>query len=121
MLPAPRSVDFGEMLEFRIQAETAKIAPTSPSVVSRSDAKRMFAASELPSASLAIRDILFTPLDTGRNPAERQPLGSFIRTTRTGSEAHFGPFSCLSSAPFSDATEPRPFWYGYWNLVRSTG
>jgi hypothetical protein len=55
--------------------------------------KRMFAASELPSASLASRDILFQALSTGRNAAECQALRPFIRTTGGGPEAHFGPFS----------------------------
>jgi hypothetical protein len=34
-----------------------------------------------------------------------------------------GPFWAvfrLSAAPFSDATEPRPFWYGCWNPSNST-
>jgi hypothetical protein len=79
-------------------------------VVQRTPAKRMFAPSELPSASLASRDILFRPLDTGRNPAECRPLGSFIRTTRTGSEAHFGPFS-VSLRPHS-LTQPNHAHFG---------
>jgi hypothetical protein len=42
-------------------------------VVQRTPAKRMFAASELPSAKTSSRDILFQRLDGGWNPAERGP------------------------------------------------
>jgi hypothetical protein len=59
-------------------------------VVQRTPGKRMFAASELPSASLASRDILFPALVAGRNGAERGLLRRFFRTTRTGRQARFG-------------------------------
>jgi choline dehydrogenase-like flavoprotein len=42
----------------------------------------MFAASELPSASLPIRDILFPALGTGRNPAECGRLPPSLNTAR---------------------------------------
>jgi hypothetical protein len=77
---------------------------------SRRQQLRTEGSSPPPSASLAIRDILFTPLDTGRNPAECRPLGSFIRTTRTGSEAHFGPFP-VSLRPHS-LTQPNHAHFG---------
>src|SRR5688572_27617684 len=69
-------------------------------VLQRTPAKRMFAASELSSASLASWDILFPALAAGRNGAERGPSRSFIRTTVTRSEAHFGPFP-VSLRPLS--------------------
>jgi hypothetical protein len=53
----------------------------------------MFVPSELPSASLARRDILFPPLSAGGNPAERGLFRLFVRTTRGGRQAYFGPFS----------------------------
>jgi transposase-like protein len=60
---------------------TSHVGPTA---VKRRRAKRMLAASELPSASLPIRDILFPALGTGRNPAECGPSRSSFRTTGTG-------------------------------------
>ena len=62
-------------------------------VVQRIPAKRMFAASELPSASLPIWDILFPALGGGWNPAGRGHFRPLFRTTSTGLEARFGPFS----------------------------
>ena len=78
--------------------------------VQRSPAKRMFAASERPSASLASRDILFPALAAGRNGAERGPSRSFIRTTVTRSKAHFGPFP-VSLRPLS-LTQPNHAHFG---------
>ena len=37
-----------------------------------------------------------------------------------GLQSLFSAISCLFSAPFSDATEPRPFWYGCQKLGMST-
>jgi hypothetical protein len=62
-------------------------------VVQRIPAKRMFAASERPSASLPSPDVLFPTSDDRRNGAECGRFGPFFRTTRGGPEAHFGPFS----------------------------
>jgi hypothetical protein len=44
-------------------------------VLQRTTAKRMFAASELPSAKTPCRDILFPALSAGLNPAELGPSG----------------------------------------------
>jgi hypothetical protein len=49
----------------------------------RSPAKRMLAASELPSANTPCRDVLFPPLTSGRNPAECGHSGKIVRTTRS--------------------------------------
>ncbi len=38
-----------------------------------------------------------------------------------GLRSPFWAISCLSSPPFSDATEPRPFWYGCEKPARSMG
>jgi hypothetical protein len=74
--------------------------------------RRGFDDSSSPSASLVSRDILFVALRAGRNPAESGLFWPFVRTTSTGPEGHFGQ-SSVSLRPFSsDATEPRPFWYG---------
>ena len=72
--------------------------------------KRMFAASELPSASLPMRVILLGALRAGRNPAECGHLRPFIRTTGTGRQAYFGPFSG-SLATFS-LTQPNHAHFG---------
>jgi len=66
-------------------------------VVQRTSAKRMFAASEPPSASLASRDILFPALGIGRNGAECGPSRPFIRTRSGDRQAHFGRFPSLSA------------------------
>jgi hypothetical protein len=93
--------------------------PASGNQATRSGAKRMFAPSELPSASLPIRDILFQRHADGRNGAQCGPLGPFIRTTGTGRQAYFEPFSG-SLANFS-LTQPNHahFWYGRRKLVKS--
>ena len=99
----------------------ADVADGHRRVVQRTPAKRMFAASELPSASLSSGDILFPLPISGRNGAECGPSGSFVRTTR---RRRIGPFRALfrlSRRPFSDATEPRPFWYGCQKCVNSMG
>jgi hypothetical protein len=83
---------------------------TQLSVIEQTAAKSMFAASELPSASLASRDILFPALAAGRNGAERGPSRSFIRTTVTRSEAYFGPFP-VSLRPLS-LTQPNHAHFG---------
>ena len=72
--------------------------------------QRGFDHSSCPSASLASRDILFPALWCGRNPAECRPFGPFIRTTRRGSEAHFGPFP-VSPRPLS-LTQPNHGHFG---------
>ena len=64
-----------------------------------------------PSASLAIRDILFPRLIRGRNPAD---CGHSWQLSEPGGLPRgpiLGRFR-LSRPIFSDATEPRPFWYG---------
>ena len=63
-----------------------------PIRVQRTRAKRMFAASEPPSANTPSRDILFPLLISGRKPAEWGHSGQIVRTMRTGSSVHFGPF-----------------------------
>jgi hypothetical protein len=75
-------------------------ALVAASVLQRTLAKRVFAASELPSASRLVRDILFVALRAGRNPAECGHFGSFFRTARGGRQPHFGPF-LISLGPLS--------------------
>ena len=72
-----------------------------------------------PSASPAVRDILFPPLISGRNAAECGHSWQIVRTTRTPRYPRFRPFFRLSRPPFSETTEPRPFWYGCWKLDNS--
>jgi hypothetical protein len=72
--------------------------------------RRGFVDRTSPSASLASRDILFPALGIGRNPADRGHLRSFIRTTVTRSEAHFGPFP-VSLWPLS-LTQPNHAHFG---------
>jgi hypothetical protein len=69
-------------------------------VVQRTPAKRMLAASELPSAKTPCRDILFPAADVGRNGAECGPSWQFIRTKDPARKAYFGPF-CGSLGPLS--------------------
>jgi hypothetical protein len=57
-----------------------------------------------PSASLASRDILFSALSNGQNPAERGRLRSFFRTKDPARKPHFGLFS-VSLRPLS-LTQP---------------
>jgi hypothetical protein len=68
------------------------------------EGRECFWSRSSPSASLASRDILFPRLASGRNGAECGPSRPFFRTTRTGPEAHFGPFS-VSLRP-SSLTQP---------------
>jgi hypothetical protein len=65
-------------------------------VVPRTPAKRMFAPSGLPSASLPIWDILFPPLFSGRKPAECGHSGQIVRTTRPLDGPTSGRLSSLS-------------------------
>ena len=67
-------------------------------------------SSHFRSASLPSWDILFPALAAGRNGAERGPSRSFIRTTVTRFEAHFGPFP-VSLRPFS-LTQPNHAHFG---------
>jgi hypothetical protein len=67
------------------------------------------------SESLPIWDILFPRLASGRNGAECRPFRSFIRTTGTGSDAHFGPYP-ISLRPLS-LTQPNHDHFG--TVVRS--
>jgi hypothetical protein len=81
--------------------ETTRKNPVQASVVAcRSRAKRMFAASEPPSASLPIRDILFPLVVSGWNGAEFGALRPHVRTNDTGRGARFGPF-LVSLGPLS--------------------
>ena len=63
-----------------------------------------------PSANTPSRDILFPAARIGRNPAECRRFCSFIRTTDTGREARFGPFS-VSLRPLS-LTQPNHARFG---------
>jgi hypothetical protein len=78
--------------------------------------KRMFAASELPSASLAIRDCLFRHPGDGRNGAECGRLRPFVRTRRGGRQVYSGRFS-VSLLPLS-LTQPNHAHFG--TVVEST-
>ena len=82
-------------------------------------ARRGFDDSSSPSAKPPIRDILFPLLISGRKPAEVRPSPANCPNHEDGLRGPFWAISCLSSAPFSDATEPRPFWYGCWKLDNS--
>ena len=64
------------------------------------ESRECFWSHSSPSASLPSRDILFPLLISGRNPAECGHSWPFVRTTRTGLRAHFGPFS-VSLGPLS--------------------
>jgi hypothetical protein len=69
----------------------------------------------LPSASLAIRDILFQRSADSRNGAECGRFRPSVRTTGTRPEAHLGPFS-VSLRPLS-LTQPNHGHFG--TVVRS--
>jgi hypothetical protein len=78
--------------------------------VRRSSNDRTISSHPARSASLPIRDILFPAARIGRNPAECRRFCSFIRTTDTGREARFGPFS-VSLRPLS-LTQPNHARFG---------
>jgi hypothetical protein len=84
-------------------------------VLQRTPAKRMFAASELPSAKTRSRDILFQRSTDSRNGAECGRFRPSVRTTSTRPEAHLGPFSD-SLRPLS-LTQPNHGHFG--TVVRS--
>jgi hypothetical protein len=55
-----------------------------------------------------------------RPEPRRMPASRLIYSNHEdGLRSPFWSISCLSSAPFSDATEPRPFWYGCWKFGNS--
>ena len=64
----------------------------------------------LPPPSTPMSGHSFSALITGRNAAECGPSRPFVRTTRTGSRAHFGPFS-VSLGPLSP-TQPNHGHFG---------
>ena len=73
-------------------------------------AKRMFAASELPSAKTPSRDIHFHRGHRGRKPAECGHSWRIVRTTAPGPRGHFGPVS-VSLGPLSP-TQPNHGHFG---------
>ena len=74
-----------------------------------------------PSASLPMSGHSFSAPDQRSETRRMRASRPFVRTT---SARPLGPFRAvfrLSRPTFSDATEPRPFWYGCWKLDNSTG
>jgi hypothetical protein len=90
-------------------AMRAGIATENPRVP-RSRAKRMFAASELPSAKTLGRDIPFHRVHRGRKPAECGHSWRIVRTTAPGPRGHFRPFPA-SLRPLS-LTQPNHGRFG---------
>jgi hypothetical protein len=88
----------------------AMVGLSADLVVQRTPAKRMFAASELPSAKTPSRDILFHRVHRGRNPAECGHSWRIVRTTAPGPRGHFGPVS-VSRGPLSP-TQPNHGHFG---------
>ena len=72
--------------------------------------RRGFADSSSPSAKMPSWDILFSALCRGRNRAEFGPSRPFFRTTGTGPQAHFGPFSLSVGLP--SLTQPNHGRFG---------
>ena len=90
-----------------LQATSTKICVLRKSL---KKARRGFDDSSSPSASLPIRDILYSLLISGRKPAERGLLRPFVRTTASGLRGRFGPFS-VSLGPLSP-TQPNHGHFG---------
>jgi hypothetical protein len=70
------------------------------------------------SASLTVRDVFFLR-SAGAGTAHNAGFSGRLSEPRGRLRRPFWAISCLSSAPFSDATEPRPFWYGCQEIEKS--